>query len=61
MLGMSLATFTILHVLTSLIGIVAGLIAMIGWLKSDPSRVPTARIAGRQVDRMTRDFRFWRF
>jgi hypothetical protein len=31
-----------LHVLIGLIGIVAGLIAMIGWLKSDPSRVPTA-------------------
>jgi uncharacterized membrane protein len=42
MLGISLATFTILHVLISLIGIVAGLIAMIGWLKSDPSRIPTA-------------------
>jgi hypothetical protein len=42
MLGMSLTTFTLLHVLISLIGIVAGLIAMIGWLKSDPSRTPTA-------------------
>jgi hypothetical protein len=42
MMGMSLATFTLLHVLISLIGIVAGLIAMIGWLKSDPSRIPTA-------------------
>jgi hypothetical protein len=42
MLGMSQTTFTLLHVLISLIGIVAGLIAMIGWLKSDPSRVPTA-------------------
>jgi hypothetical protein len=42
MLGMSLTTFTLLHVLISLIGIVAGLIAMIGWLKSDPSRIPTA-------------------
>jgi hypothetical protein len=41
MLG-SLTTFTLLHVLISLIGIVAGLIAMIGWLKSDPSRTPTA-------------------
>jgi hypothetical protein len=40
MLGMSLTTFTLLHVLISLIGIVAGLIAMIGW--SDPSRIPTA-------------------
>jgi uncharacterized membrane protein len=42
MLGMSLTTFTLLHVLISLIGVVAGLIAMIGWLKSDPSRIPTA-------------------
>ena len=42
MFGMSLTTFTLLHVLISLIGIIAGLIAMIGWLKSDPSRVPTA-------------------
>jgi hypothetical protein len=40
--GMSLTTFTLLHVLISLIGIVAGLIAMTGWLKSDPSRIPTA-------------------
>jgi hypothetical protein len=42
MLGMSLNTFTLLHVLISLIGVVAGLIAMVGWLKSDPSRIPTA-------------------
>ena len=42
MMGISLTTFTLLHVLISLIGIVAGLIAMIGWLKSDPSRIPTA-------------------
>jgi len=42
MLGMNLTTFTLLHVLISLVGIVAGLIAMIGWLKSDPSRIPTA-------------------
>jgi len=42
MMGMSLAAFTVLHVLISLIGIVAGLIAILGWLKSDPSRVPTA-------------------
>src|SRR5260370_29521964 len=42
MLGMSLSTFTLLHVLISLIGIVAGLIAMVGWLKSDPSRISTA-------------------
>jgi hypothetical protein len=41
-MGLSLTTFTLLHVLISLIGIVAGLIAMIGWLKSDPSRIPTA-------------------
>ena len=42
MMGMSLTTFTLLHVLISLIGIVAGLIAMTGWLKSDPSRIQTA-------------------
>jgi len=42
MMGMSLTTFTLLHVLISLIGSVAGLIAMLGWLKSDPSRIPTA-------------------
>ena len=42
MMGMSLTTFTLLHVLISLIGIVVGLIAMTGWLKSDPSRIPTA-------------------
>ncbi|WP_092028787.1 hypothetical protein [Bradyrhizobium sp. OK095] len=42
MMGMSLVIFTLLHVLISLIGIVAGLIAAIGWLKSDPSRVSTA-------------------
>jgi hypothetical protein len=39
---MSVATFTLLHVLISLGGIVAGLVAMIEWLKSDPSRIPTA-------------------
>ena len=44
MMGMSLTTFTISHVLISLIGIVAGLVAMIGWLNSDPSRIPTAII-----------------
>ncbi|WP_426616143.1 hypothetical protein [Bradyrhizobium sp. McL0616] len=42
MIGMSLATFTLLHVLISLIGIVAGLTAAIGWLKSGPSRGSTA-------------------
>jgi Flp pilus assembly pilin Flp len=41
-MGMSLATFTLLHVLISLIGIVAGLVAMTRWLKSDWSKVPTA-------------------
>jgi hypothetical protein len=35
-LGMSLATFTLLHVLISLVGIVVGLIAMAGLLKSRP-------------------------
>jgi hypothetical protein len=42
MLGLSLTNFAVLHVLISLIGIAAGLIAMIGWLKSDPARMPTA-------------------
>jgi hypothetical protein len=41
-IGMSVSTFTLLHVLISLVGIVAGLLAMIGWLNSDPSRIPTA-------------------
>ncbi len=36
-----LAAFTLLHVIISLSGIVAGLIAVSGWLKSDPSRTPT--------------------
>jgi hypothetical protein len=35
-LGMSLATFTLLHVVISLIGIVAGLIVMFGLLGSKP-------------------------
>lgn len=35
-LGLSLATFTLLHVVISLIGIVAGLVAMVGLLKSRP-------------------------
>ncbi|WP_398482619.1 hypothetical protein [Tardiphaga sp.] len=35
-LGMSLATFTLLHVVISLIAIVTGLIAMVGLLKSRP-------------------------
>jgi hypothetical protein len=41
MMGVGRATFTLLHVLISLVGIVAGLIAMLGWLKSDPLRIPT--------------------
>lgn len=41
MMGLSLATFTLLHVLISLIGIAAGLIAAFGWLKSDLSRAST--------------------
>jgi hypothetical protein len=41
-IGMSVAAFTLLHVLISLVGIAAGLVAMIGWLKSDPSRIRTA-------------------
>jgi len=42
MTGFSLSAFTLLHVLISLIGIIAGLIALTGWLKSDPARTPTA-------------------
>jgi hypothetical protein len=42
MTGLSLNAFTLLHVLISLIGIMAGLIALSGWLKSDQSRTPTA-------------------
>jgi hypothetical protein len=42
MKGMSLSTFTLFHVLISLIGIIAGLIALRGWLKSDRSRALTA-------------------
>ena len=36
MLGMSLATFTLLHVVISLVGIGAGLMTMIGLLRSSP-------------------------
>jgi hypothetical protein len=42
MFGLSLSTFTLMHVLISLIGIAAGFMAMAGWLKSDPSPTPTA-------------------
>src|SRR5882757_11579060 len=42
MTGFTLSAFTLLHVLISLIGIIAGLIALTGWLKSDPARTPTA-------------------
>jgi hypothetical protein len=42
MTGMSLSAFTLLHVMISLIGIIAGLIALSGWLKADPSRTATA-------------------
>jgi hypothetical protein len=41
-LGMSLATFTLVHVLISLVGILAGLIAMVGLLTSNPLRGWTA-------------------
>lgn len=41
MTGISLTACTLLHVIISLIGIVAGLIAASGWLKSDPSQTPT--------------------
>lgn len=40
--GMSLATFTLLHVLISLVGIVAGLVVMVGLLKSNVVRGWTA-------------------
>jgi hypothetical protein len=36
--GLSLATFTLIHVLISLVGIIAGLIAMVGLLTSNPLR-----------------------
>ncbi|WP_022723088.1 hypothetical protein [Rhodopseudomonas sp. B29] len=41
-LGMSLATFTLVHVVISLIGIGAGLVAMVGLLTSNPLRGWTA-------------------
>uniref|UniRef100_Q07I23 Uncharacterized protein n=1 Tax=Rhodopseudomonas palustris (strain BisA53) TaxID=316055 RepID=Q07I23_RHOP5 len=41
-LGMSLATFTLVHVVISLIAIAAGLIAMVGLLTSNPLRGWTA-------------------
>jgi len=41
-LGMSLATFTLLHVVISLVGVAAGLIAMVGLLTSNPLRGWTA-------------------
>jgi hypothetical protein len=41
-LGMSLATFTLGHVIISLIGIVAGILAMFGMLKSDRMPAMTA-------------------
>lgn len=37
-----LGAFTLLHVIISLTGIVAGLVAAAGWLKADPARRPTA-------------------
>jgi hypothetical protein len=58
MLGMSLSTFTLLHVLISLIGIAAGLIAMIGWLKSDPSRTATATFLATTILTSATGFRF---
>ncbi|KIZ40226.1 MULTISPECIES: hypothetical protein [Rhodopseudomonas] len=41
-LGMSLGTFTLVHVLISLVAIAAGLIAMVGLLTSNPLRGWTA-------------------
>jgi hypothetical protein len=41
-LGMSLATFTLVHVAISLVAIVAGLVAMVGLLTSNPLRGWTA-------------------
>lgn len=49
MTGISLTAFTLLHVIVSVIGIVAGLIAVSGWLKSDPSRTPTAIFLGTAI------------
>ncbi|MET0221722.1 MAG: hypothetical protein ABW213_13790 [Tardiphaga sp.] len=40
-LGMSLATFTLVHVVISLIGIVLGLVAMVGLLRSTPAGAVT--------------------
>ncbi|MBB5047981.1 magnesium-transporting ATPase (P-type) [Rhodopseudomonas rhenobacensis] len=41
-LGLSLSTFTLIHVLISLVAIAAGLIAMVGLLTSNPLRGWTA-------------------
>jgi hypothetical protein len=49
MTGLTLTTFTLLHVLISLIGIVAGLVATIGWLKADASRISTAIFLGATI------------
>jgi hypothetical protein len=39
--GMSVATFTLVHVVISLVGIVAGLVAMVGLLRSQPAGAVT--------------------
>jgi hypothetical protein len=39
--GMSVATFTLLHVIISLVGIAAGLVAMVGLLRSQPAGLVT--------------------
>jgi len=49
MMGTSLTVFTLLHVSISLIGIVAGLIAVANWLKSDLARVATAVFLGTTI------------
>jgi hypothetical protein len=41
-LGMSTSTFTLIHVIISLIGIVSGLIALFGWLQGKRSDAWTA-------------------
>jgi Tfp pilus assembly protein PilV len=48
MIGMNLATFTLLHVLISLVGIAAGLVAMIGLLKSNLLRAFTGLFLARR-------------
>ena len=48
-MGMTLAMFTFLHVLISLVGIAAGLIAMADLLRSRPSRSWTRLFLGATI------------